>query len=88
MGDIFGGGIHKGALDSADVTIYKVQISIISILKIGKLGWIEYIDRDIFTALTYLDFHHEHKVSKYIQMFSKVYCFLACALSLFVDHVS
>ena len=38
MGDIFGGGIHKGALDSADVTIYKVQISIISILKIGKLG--------------------------------------------------
>ena len=35
-----------------------------------------------------IQFHHEHKVSKYIQMFSKVYCFLACALSLFVDHVS
>ena len=31
-------GIHKGALDSADVTIYKAQILIISILKIGKLG--------------------------------------------------
>ena len=48
--------IHKSALDSVDVTIFKVQILIISILKVEKLGWIEYIAKDVFTALTYLGF--------------------------------
>ena len=42
-------------------------------LKVGILGWIEYIDKDVLTALTYLGFHVEYKVNKYIQMSSKVY---------------
>ena len=67
--------------------ICKVQNSIILISKVGKLGWIDYIDKDVFAALTYLGFHLEHKVNKYIQMFSKADCFLAFALSLLVDHV-
>ena len=62
-------------LCNVDVTICKVQNSIISTLKVGKLGWIEYIDKDVCTALTYFGFHIEHKVAKYTQMFSKVYFF-------------
>ena len=62
-------------LCNVDVTICKVQNSIILTLKVGKLGWIEYIDKDVCTALTYFGFHIEHKVAKYIQMFSKVYFF-------------
>ena len=46
--------IHRSALDSVDVTIFKTQNFIILILKFGKLGWIEHIDKDVFTALTYL----------------------------------
>ena len=38
-----------------------------------------YRERDVFTTLIYLGFYHEQKVNKYIQMFSKVYCFLARA---------
>ena len=34
--------IHKSALDSVDVTTFKVQNLIILILKVGKLGWMEY----------------------------------------------
>ena len=60
-----------------DVTIYKLQNLIILILKVGKLGWIEYIDKGVFTALTYLGFHHESKANKNIQIF----CFSARALS-------
>ena len=77
---------HENVSDIVNITICKVKNSIISILKVGKLGWIEYIDKDIFTAFP--GFHLEHKVNKYIQMFSKVYCFLALALSLLADHVS
>ena len=80
--------IHECALDSVDVTFGKVQNSIILILKVGKLGWIEYIDKDVFTGLTYLGFHREHKVNKCMQMFSKVYCILARALCLLADNVS
>ena len=80
--------IHESALDSAEVTVCKVQISTILLLKIGTLGRIEYILRDIFNVLTYLGSHHEYKVNKYIQMFYKVYGFLARALSLLPDHVS
>ena len=47
----------------------------------------EYIDKDVFTALTYLGFHLEDKVNKHIQMFSNV-CFLSRALSLLADQVS
>ena len=78
--------IGENALDIVDITVCKVKNYIISILKVGKLGWIEYIDTDVFTA--FLGFHLEHKVSKYIQMLSKVYCFLARALSLLADQVS
>ena len=46
------------------------------------------IDKDVFTALTYLSFHLEQKVNKYIQMLSKAYCFLARALFLLADRVS
>ena len=56
--------IHESSLDSTDLTICKVQNSIILIAKVGKLECIEYIDRDVFTALTYLGFHHEEKVNK------------------------
>ena len=35
--------IKASALDNDDVTICKVQISIILILKVGELGRIEYI---------------------------------------------
>ena len=80
--------IHECALDSVDVTFRKVQNSTLLILKVGKLGRIEYVDRDIFTGLTYLGFHLEHKVSKCMQMFSKVYCILVRALCLLADHVS
>ena len=34
-------------------------------IKVGKLGRMEYIDKDIFTELTYLGFYLEHKVNKY-----------------------
>ena len=34
----FGEGIHKKAFDSFDVTIFKVQNSIILTSKVGKLG--------------------------------------------------
>ena len=47
----------------------------------------EYIDKDVFTVLTYLGFHLEDKVNKYIPMFSKV-CFLSHALSLLPNQVS
>ena len=40
-----------------------------------------YIDQNVFTALTYLGFHIEQNVKKYIH----VYCFLACFLFLLVD---
>ena len=43
---------------------------------------------DVFIALTSLGFHHEHKVNKYIQIFSKVYRFLTRTLFLLADHVS
>ena len=78
--------IHESALDSANV-ICKVQSSIILILKVGKLRWIKYTYEDVFAALTYPSFHHEHKVNKYMQMFSKVSCFLGHALSLLADRV-
>ena len=52
--------IHESDLDSVDVTKFD-HFSI----KIGKLGWMEYIDKDIFTELTYLSFYLEHKVTKY-----------------------
>ena len=74
---------RESALDSVDVTIFNVQNSIILIFKIGNLGWIEYIDKNVFTALTYLGFYLEQKVNKYIQV-----CFLARALFLFADQVS
>ena len=54
--------IHESVLDSVNVTICKVQNSIFSISK--KLGWIECIDGDAFTELTYLAFYHKHKVNK------------------------
>ena len=76
--------IHASALDSVDVTIFKVQNSIIFISKVLKLGWIEYIDKNVITALTYLGFHVEQKVNKHIQ----VYCFLAYTLFLLADQVS
>ena len=34
-------------------------------IKVGKLGRMEYIDKDIFTELIYLGFYLEHKVNKY-----------------------
>ena len=38
-------------------------------IKVGKLGRMEYIDKDIFTELTYLGFYLEHKVKiLYIQI--------------------
>ena len=58
--------IHKNALDGVDLTICKAHNSITLILKVEKLGWIEYTDRDIFTASAYLGFHLERKVNKYI----------------------
>ena len=56
-------------------------------IKSLKARCIEFIDKDVFTAFTYLGFNLEYKANKYIQIFSKVY-FLACALSLLADHVS
>ena len=58
--------IRKNALEVVDVTIFKEQNSIILILKFGKLGQVEYVDKGVFTALTYLGFHLQQKVSKYI----------------------
>ena len=52
-------------------------------LKVGKLEWIEYIDKGVFTELTYFGFHLEHDVNKYIQNFFQ--SFLACALSLLAE---
>ena len=49
---------------------------------------IEHIDKDVFTALTYLGFHLEQKLNKYMQMLSEVYCFLARALILLTDQKS
>ena len=63
------------SVDSADISVRKLQSSIILILKFGKLGWIEYTDKDAFTVLTYLGFHLDHKVNKYIQMFPKFIVF-------------
>ena len=76
--------IHKSDLDRVDVTIFKAQNSIILISKARKLRWIEYIDKNVFTALTYLGFNLEHKVNKSIQ----VDCFLARALFLLAEQVS
>ena len=59
--------IVLSALDSVDVAICKLQKSIFltwSKEKVEKLRWIEYIDKDVFTALTYLGFHLKHKVIK------------------------
>ena len=58
--------IRKNALEVVDVTIFKAQNSIILILKFGKLGRVEYVDKGVFTALTYLGFQLQQKVSKYI----------------------
>ena len=44
--------IHESALGNADTTICKVQNSIILILKVRKLGWIECLDKDVFITLT------------------------------------
>ena len=77
---------YKSACYNVNVTICKVKNSIILISKVGKLGWIEYIDKDVFTALAYLGFDFEHNVNKYVEIF--IYCFLARALSLLADHIS
>ena len=45
-------------------------------IKSWKARVIEYIDKDVFTSLTYLVFHIEHKVRKYIQMFSTHFFFV------------
>ena len=66
---------HESTLESIDVTICKAQNSDILILKLGKVGLIEYVDKEVFTTLTYLGFHLEHKVNKYIQMFQKFIVF-------------
>ena len=63
------------ALDSVNVTICKVQNSIILILKVGKPGGIEYIDKDVYIEI------------KTVNVFQSS-CFLARALSLLVYHVS
>ena len=70
--------IHGSALDSFEVIICKIQISIILVLKVGKLGWIEYVDKDVFTALTCLGFHLEHKVNKqaYTNVFESLLFFV------------
>ena len=70
--------IHGSALDSFEVIICKIQISIILVLKVGKLGWIEYVDKDVFTALTCLGFHLEHKVNKqaYTNVFDSLLFFV------------
>ena len=67
--------IYESPLDSANVTICKVQSSIISMSKVGRLRWIEYIDRDVFTVLKFLGFHHEHKVNKRYKCFPKFIVF-------------
>ena len=70
--------IHGRALDSFEVIICKIQISIILVLKVWKLGWIEYVDKDVFTALTCLGFHLEHKVNKeaYTNVFQSLLLFV------------
>ena len=67
--------IYESPLDSANVTICKVQSSIISMSKVGRLRRIEYIDRDVFTVLKFLGFHHEHKVNKRYKCFPKFIVF-------------
>ena len=47
-----------------------------------------YIYINVFAALRFLGFHLEQKVNKYIQILSKVYCFLARAHFLLADHIS
>ena len=47
-----------------------------------------YIYINAFAALRFLGFHLEQKVNKYIQILSKVYCFLARAHFLLADHIS
>ena len=83
------GGIRESALDSVDVTICNLQGTKFDHFNIKSLKakCIEFIDEDVFPAFTYLGFNLEYKAKKYIQIFSKVY-FLACALSLLVDHIS
>ena len=43
----------------------KVQNSIILILKFGKLGWIKYVDKDVFIAVNCFGFHLEHNICIY-----------------------
>ena len=80
--------IHGSALGSVDIAIFKVQNLMILTVKVGKVELIEYTDREAFTALTYIGFHHEHKVNKYTQMLFKVYYFFARTLSLLADRLS
>ena len=47
-----------------------------------------YIYINVFAALRFLGFHLEQKVNKYIQILSKVYCFLARVPLLLADHIS
>ena len=42
------------------------------ILKVGKLGRIEYIDKDVFTTLTYHGFYLEHKVNMHTNIFQSL----------------
>ena len=49
----------QSALDITDVAIFKAQNSMIWKVKFGEFGWIEYIDKDVFTALAYLAFRPE-----------------------------
>ena len=46
-----------------------------------------FIDKEAFTAITYLGFHLVQTINKYIKMHLKVYCFLARSLFLLADHV-
>ena len=60
----------KSALDIVDITICSTKnlLGKKFIILTSKVGEIEYIDRDDLTTITYLGFHFEHKVNKYIQM--------------------
>ena len=54
--------ISKGLLINQITQIFLEGESPTFRLKAGKLDWIEYTDRGIFTALTYPGFHAEHEV--------------------------
>ena len=71
--------IPKSVLDIVDETIFKVQNSIILILKVGKLMWTEYIDKNVFAALTYFGFHLEQKLAN-------IYKFIVFSHALFVGR--